>query len=417
MLKIQGKLLILALFVVIVLATGQARLRLDGLTEPFRNDFREMLYLPRGKSLKLLSCGFDTPLADALFIKSLIYYAESFDANDKTGRRAYTYELFDVITDLSPRFHRAYQIGGLFLSSSTELKANQNGVRLLEKGVKTFTNIINSGEKIPTDPRWLFHILAANTYDVNIQARLRAMDDIEGASEARRLAAQEFVNAAKSPGAPSYVVAAASGYESVQKGNGNVEDALKATMAVWQELYAEAAARGDKDVLPDLESRIRDIEDTLNRISMTLTIEKLLGNAGQAYIARHNAPPSGIDDLLRDGLLQTPPPTFLSSEDEGEEKGEEDYWIALPNGSFKSAMLSAMEQLSHLELLFDATMAYRRAEGHMPPNLQTLVDEKIIDRIPEPPLAALGQIYEYNPVSGMTTAAMPQGPELPPDRR
>lgn len=411
MLGVKGKLLIVVLFAATVFATGRARLHLDHLTEPFRNDFREMLYLPRGIGLKLIACGFDTPIADALFIKSLVYYGESMAAKNKDARRLYTFELFDVITDLSPRFHRAYQVGGLFLSSSADMETNLNAVRLMDKGVSVFTRLVDSGEKVPTDPRWLFHLLSANTYEVNIQARYRANGDLEGASETRRLAAQEFLNAAKSPGAPGYVIAAAAGYESVQQGRGNVEEGIKATLAVWQELYAASAARGDKDILPELESRITELNDELTRIAQTREIAHILSEKGKEYITKTGKAPVGVADLVNADLIPGRPITPMSND------GVEDLWLAMPDGAFKSVLLSNMETQSHIELLFDAMTAYRRAHGTPPPSLQTLVDEKYIAVVPEPPLKGIGQVYDYNPSNGRTQSLVPLGPMLPPDRR
>ncbi len=415
MLSLKGKLLIVVLFLAAVLLTGRARLRLDEITAPFRDDFREMLYLPRGEGLKILACGFDAPLADALFIKGMIYYAESIQAEKteevKESDRGFTYALFDVITDLSPRFTRAYQMGSLFLTASASMQANRDGCRLLEKGVATYDKLAKGGKPVDPDARWLFHTLLANTYEVNIQARLRQSGDAAGAAEARQRAAKEFRLAAASPGAPGYVQLAAAGYQSVLSGQGGVENSQLAVLSVWKELYNEAQARGDKDVLPDLEARIEELEKHIAAIQDTRKVEEVLTDAGKRYLAREKAPAVGVADLLRDKLIPGQPPTPLGTDE------KPDTWVALPDGSFKSRLLAAMETQNHLEILLNAVIDYRRAHGAAPPSPEALVEGGFIPSIPVPPLAGLGEKYEFDPKSGRFTDRMPEGPELPPERR
>lgn len=392
-----------------VLLTGRARLILDDVTESFRNDFREMLYLPRGKGLKVLACGFDTPLADALFIKSLIYFGESMQAlGTSAARRAYTYDLYDVITDLSPRFYRAYQVGALFLTASKSIETNKQGILLLDKGIAYFDKITSEGESLRPDPRWLLHLLLANTYEINIQGRLRNQGDNIGAREARDLASREFQLAAKSPGAPEFVLLAATGYESVRSGKGKVDDSAKAMLAIWRDLHDQAASKGDKEVQAVLENHIKETETFLDTIAETRAIERILNQVSHVYMARHKSPPTRLTDLVREKLLSKIPVSPLSKEN------ETDTWLPMPDGTFKSMALAKLEKNSHIDLLSDAIIAYMRANSQPPPDLQTLVNEKILENIPVPPLAAIGQIYEYDAKSGTITDKMPYGPLPPP---
>ncbi|MCC8191194.1 MAG: hypothetical protein LIP77_11275 [Planctomycetes bacterium] len=411
MLTAKNKFTVVFLLAVVVLLTGQARLRLDWLTEGFRGDFREMLYLPRGRALRVIACGFDTPLADALFIKSLIYYAESVQAEDRTAARAYTYELFDVITDLSPRFYRAYQVGSLFLTASSSMQANQDGARLLDKGIAEFERLASAGERFRPDPRWLLYVVLANIYEVNIQTRYREMGDLDGASEARRLAGEAFAGAARSPGAPPYVVAAASGYASAQAGTGLIEDSLKAVLSVWYHLRESAENRGDEGIIADLDSRIAETEETLFSIMTTRELESRLSQMGQAYRDRHGTAPEGLAQLVAEGLLPQRPGSPLTTDE------VEDQWLALPDGSLKSRILATMETENHLQLIQDALIAYRRANRQPAPSLDELVAQKYLTRIPAPPLAGLGQRYDYDAERGVVENAIPLGPDLPPDRQ
>lgn len=412
MLTGRAKTLIILAFLGMVLLTGRARLALDDIVAPFRDDFREMMYLPRGDSLKIIACGFDAPLADALFIKGMIYYAEAINSSmDRSVRVSYTYELFDVITDLSPRFTRAYQIGALFLTSSSLPKSNFDGVRLLEKGVDTFARAEKEGHSIKPDARWLFHTLIANTFEVNIQVNRRMAGDLLGAAEARNRAGQEFTKAAFSPGAPLYVINAAEGYTISSAGSADVEAMDRAVLSIWQNLYQHAVDRGDQDVLPDIEARIDELQTRIDNIATTREIETELGAAGKEYLNRHGRAPVGAADLVRDNLIPAVPPGPLAA------GGLQEQWLALPDGQFRSRILANMETTNHIELLFSAMLTYMRSAKSLPERPQALVDAGLVNAIPEPPLAALGQVYEYDAKRGYFYSILPSGPELPPDRR
>lgn len=412
MLGKKGSLIVAILFLAAVFLTGRARLALDAIVAPLRDSFQEMIYLPRGDGLKILACGFEAPLADALFIKSLIYYAESLvPENDPSKSRKYTYELFDVITDLSPRFARAYQTGSLFLTASALHTSVLDGVKLLDKGVTTYERLAKEGQPADPDARWLFHTLLATTYDVNIQSYRRTAGDLVGASEARQTAAKEFRLAAASPHAPEYVILAAAGYASVVEGKGNIEDSQSAVLSIWHELYDQAVARGDKEMAQDLEKRIAEIEEYIKNITDTRAIERFLSDAGRRYLQTEKKPPVGVADLLKAKLLPGRPRTPLATEE------HPDSYLALPDGSFKSRTLSEMETSSQLDLLLNAVINYRKVNGKTPPTPQSLIDGKFLDRIPDPPLKEMGQTYEFDSQSGLFTNLMPELPELPPDRQ
>lgn len=421
MLSKKGTLLVAVLFAAAVFLTGQARSILDGITTAFRNDFREMMYMPRGNALKVIACGFDAPLADALFIKAMVYYGESIqDERTIAAGTGYTYELFDVITDLSPRFHRAYEIGSIFLTSSSSLESNLKGKDLLLKGVETFDNIAKTGEKVRVDPRWLFHVLLANIYDVNIQPKLRRMGDGDGAANARIEAAKHFREGATSPNAPEYILLAASGYERLNRGKGDIVEANIAIVSVWLDLYEQAKARGDNDLAAELDQRIRTMEEFVQGIVDTRGLQQLLSDAGKRYLAERKHLPRGVADLVQAGLLREKPARYPLEvvEDELEDKDGEavkDFFWVLPDGSFRSNLLANLEISAQADFLLNAVILYRRANRIPPPELQDLVKGNYLDALPIPPLAALGQKFEYNPKSGMVRILNPAGPELPPN--
>lgn len=413
MLGKKGMALVAALFVAMVLLTGQARLALDDMTASFRNDFREMLYLPRGRSLKLIACGFDSPLADALFIKAMVYFGESIADDNKivTGRR-YTYELFDVVTDLSPRFSRAYQIGSVLLGSSADFDTKLKSVKLLDKGVATFDRLAAANERFIEDPRWLFHSLLATTYDVDVQIRKRREGDLDAAAEARENAAKHFRLAAVSAGAPPYVVAAAAGYERYQRGLGQIESLTIASLSIWGDMYEQAKARGDKDILPELEERISISEKFLQNIADTRALQEGFSRAGKKFLETNGRLPRGVAELVEAGLV----PRFESyplDPDDGEDMSRERF-LVMPDGALKSRKLAALEAISHTDMLFDGIMRFRRTMGRPPSELSELVEANFLDRIPTPPLEKIGQHYAYNRETGAVLVQNPLGPEPPP---
>ncbi len=414
--------LVVVLLLAAVLLTGRARLRLDDITASFRNDFRTLAYLPRGDALKIVAAGFDAPLADALFIKALVYYPRAIQREDLADEsKLYIYELFNLVTDLTPRFYRAYQVGALFLTASASLAANRQGVALLEKGIGFYDRLEAEGRPAPVfvDPRWLYHSILATTYDLNIQSRLRVAGDAEGASAARIEAARQFRLAAASPGAPAYLVSAARGFESVLKGRGDVALARAAVLSVMEETYGQAVRRGDRELAGRLKEQVEEARRVLEGILLTRRAEAALSAAGRRYLGAKGRPAEGAEDLRRAGFVGALPPEWpldaVLRGAEGEGAAEKDaagagrdVMLPLPDGTFKSRTLAAWETGEHLDVLLDGVIVYRRVHGPTPPDLETLVREGILEAVPTPPLAKLGQEYEYDRASGLTRSTRPE---------
>ena len=93
----------------------------------------ELLYLPSGKVLHIVSLGFDQVAADIIFIKMIGYFA-THNATDHTY--TWLYHMADITTDLDPYFKFPYVFAGLLLN----LEANQydNARLILEKGMAVY---------------------------------------------------------------------------------------------------------------------------------------------------------------------------------------------------------------------------------------------------------------------------------------
>jgi tetratricopeptide (TPR) repeat protein len=176
--------------------------------------FMEMMYLPQGHALKVAAMGFDAPLADCLYIKTLIYWSKNINAlkNRKTeSRYLFLHKAFDAVTDLSPYFYTAYINGGLLLSASNK---NEEAVLIFEKGIKNIPN------------NWQLHLHLAGI-------AMTSMED-------RELARKHYYLASKCPGVPQAIIGAWRNLELDKEGE-KIDNIKKISMmiATWKSVLDE----------------------------------------------------------------------------------------------------------------------------------------------------------------------------------
>lgn len=96
----------------------------------------EVLYMPSGKSVKHLSLGYSTLLADIYWTRAVQYFGDK--ANQRSMRYDLLYPLLDITTDLDPHLIVTYEFGSLFLSQPPPEGAGQpeKAVALVEKGIR-----------------------------------------------------------------------------------------------------------------------------------------------------------------------------------------------------------------------------------------------------------------------------------------
>ena len=92
---------------------------------------QRFLYLPDGEYLKIASLGYRELIADLLWIQSIQVMGEK-KVSESSGR--WLYRALDVITTLDPKFVRAYEAGGLALTTLVVLPEESN--RLMMKGMR-----------------------------------------------------------------------------------------------------------------------------------------------------------------------------------------------------------------------------------------------------------------------------------------
>ncbi len=96
---------------------------------------RELLYIPSYEVLKVLSLGNPGLMADVVYLWSIQYYS-FFKPNE---RFLYLEKVYDLITDLDPKYFDAYRIGALIMGIQVGVDQNnlkQAAVRLFDKGLR-----------------------------------------------------------------------------------------------------------------------------------------------------------------------------------------------------------------------------------------------------------------------------------------
>ena len=96
---------------------------------------KDLLYLPSPEMLKILSVGNPNLVADVLYLWSIQYYS-GFQPSE---RFLYLGTVYNLITDLDPRYFDAYRIGALIMQIQTgvDQKDLQAAVqRLFDKGLR-----------------------------------------------------------------------------------------------------------------------------------------------------------------------------------------------------------------------------------------------------------------------------------------
>ncbi len=96
---------------------------------------KDLLYLPSPEMLKILSVGNPNLMADIFYLWSIQYYS-GFQPSE---RFLYLDTVYNLITDLDPRYFDAYRIGALIMGIQTggdqvQLKATVQ--RLFDKGLR-----------------------------------------------------------------------------------------------------------------------------------------------------------------------------------------------------------------------------------------------------------------------------------------
>jgi hypothetical protein len=125
-----------ALLLIVVAAIFVALYPLQKNIDGYRSSWpqeEDLMYLPSGNMLRIVSLGFDQVVADILFIKMIDYFATHL-MTDHTY--TWLYHMADLVTTLDPHFRFPYIFAGLVLN----LEGGQfdNARKILLKGDQVF---------------------------------------------------------------------------------------------------------------------------------------------------------------------------------------------------------------------------------------------------------------------------------------
>ena len=219
---------------------------------------QDLLYLPNGKYLKLLSLGHASLVADGVYIWAIQHYSDY----TRASRGQYVEHVFgDVIAELDPRYVDPYWLGSLILIvENQDLDA---GLRLLDKGFEA-----NPGE-------WIFPYLAGW--------------ECARASDFAR-AVVYFDRAGKVPDAPPHVKRMKAG---MFARSGDLRDAV----AAWAEILG---APSSDDSSKDIARR------QLRTLQVRLDVQTL-NDAVQRFRQAAGRNPSSLAELRSEGLMNAIP--------------------------------------------------------------------------------------------------------------
>jgi len=223
----------------------------------------EVLYLPSGKTIKKLSLGYSSLLADIYWTRAVQY----FGAQHIGGTQHYELlaPLLEITTDLDPNLIVAYDTGSIFLSQQQPDGAGQpdKAAALVEKGIHAN----------PSNWRLYFTLGFIHYTDRH---------DPKAAQEA-------FQKGSEVPGALPWMKAMAARMAE------RADDPATAA-SLWQTIYDTTKDSGLKNTAEKHLLSLR-VESELNELE----------RRANAYYDRHNAYPEEWSDLIREGLLRGVP--------------------------------------------------------------------------------------------------------------
>jgi hypothetical protein len=250
----------------IVVASGR------GLQAISRSDVlgKQLLYLPTPEILELASLGNQGLMSDLLYIWSIQYYSQ-FSLDEKF---LYLETVFNLVTDLDPRYFDAYRIGALIMSLQRYGDPAQHKaavVRLYDKGL---ANMPDSWE-LAEVAAWDAHLV---------------LNDQELAVRWMRMAAER-------PGAPP----------EVKRVYGRWRDnihgwAIEDSIAYWEEVVAEAKRKADINLAT---SHLYDSYVTLHRRSLDPLLAAVRQRTGRC--------PQSWQEVVDRGLLPEVPLDYLGN--------------------------------------------------------------------------------------------------------
>lgn len=219
--------------------------------------FSSMLYLPSGKYLKPVSFGYETLVADFIYLWSIQYYGDP----GFHPQMEYLKHTYDIITELDPHYLDAYQTGALFMFY--EGRNPMAGLKLLEQGIR------NNPEE------WILPMDAGFYCMMSLKRK--------------DLAAKYFEMASKTPTATSLAKRALASMH-FKMGD------KKAAFVLWREVYEVAETPSIKQIA----------YQHMHDLRILIDIEQIQNAIWNFYI-RYNKNPLNLEQLVAQGFLKEVP--------------------------------------------------------------------------------------------------------------
>jgi tetratricopeptide (TPR) repeat protein len=219
---------------------------------------KELLYLPNGKYLKLVSLGHAPLVADFIYLWAIQYYSDY----DRTDRYRYVEHVFgDVIGELDPAYEDPVWLGAMILT--TEAGDVNAGLRLLDAG-------------FARNPRaWILPYLAGWECE-----RANRFED----------AAAYFDRAAAVPGAPPQIYRLKAGMTARA---GNLREAIER----WRDVLRDPRNNDGAKAIATSQIRSLTVQADIHELEAAIV----------TFRERHGRAPARLDDLLRDGIVTALP--------------------------------------------------------------------------------------------------------------
>ena len=259
---LRGRLLGLLALTGLLLATVMQG-RYDSTVDYFseRNAF---VSLPSGKTLKVLSFGYQNLAADLLFIWSIQFYSNYQIRN----RFDYLERVYDTITDITPQYKEPYIIGSMIMAM--EARDIPMALRLLDKG----------SERNPAE------------YMFDQEAGFYCFKYLKDFPRAE----QYYSRAAAKPGAPAYI-------KRMKAHLVYLRDDHEAAYQMWLDIYRHARDTLTRD------SAINHLYQIRAESDLPLLQEKIA-----EFRQKFGRLPGELGELARAGLIREVPRDFAGEE-------------------------------------------------------------------------------------------------------
>jgi hypothetical protein len=320
--------------------TTLAQIKLDA--QRTRQFEEQLLYLPNENLLNHFTGGFNTVLADLIWLKCIQHSAQEFRSVDR--KYEWIEHMCRTVNRLDPYFVGAYQYGAMFLAA---IGADEPALRILKKGIAAN----------PT--AWELPLEAANVYILN-----RAT---EGGSPA--MASFYLALAARNSNAPEYLMQRA--YD-IQVGH----NLLAVGRKIWEDLLATSH---DEFMREMAVQKIQELDVRQNCV--------LLNECVASYTQAHGRAPSHIDELVGGGIINRIPEDPLGG----------DYLID-SKGKVQNTTILASQAEKIVQYLRSAISAHYSEHGDYPPSLEALVTKGYLGTISPHPDET--RQWQYDAVTG-----------------